>query len=82
MLDIVIGAVVGAIVSLVLAETYHRRASKETALELEKLSKLNVEITNTLESAMTIIAESAENTELIKQHAVVGTPDDPEYPYK
>ncbi|MGL0931707.1 hypothetical protein ACSTDZ_21950 [Vibrio vulnificus] len=82
MFDLVFGAVIGAIVSLVIAEVYHRRASKQTAKELEKLSNLNIEISNTLESAIAIISESAESTELIKQHAVAGTSDDPEYPYK
>jgi gas vesicle protein len=82
MFEIVIGAIIGAFVSLIIAELYHRRAGKETAKELEKLANLNVEITNTLNDAISIISESAENTELIKQHAVVGTSDDPEYPYK
>ncbi|EOB3921722.1 hypothetical protein ACIJC2_004645 [Vibrio parahaemolyticus] len=82
MLDIVIGAVIGAIVSLIIAETYHRRASKETARELEKLSALNKEISNALESAASVIAETAEDTEIIKRHAILGTPNDPDYPYK
>lgn len=82
MLDIIIGAIIGAIVSLIIAETYHRRASKETAKELEKLSNLNTEISSTLGNAIAVISETAETTELIKQHAVAGTPDDPDYPYK
>lgn len=82
MIEIVIGAVIGAVVSLIVAEIYHRRASRETSAEIEKLSALNAETRETLDHTLTIIAASAESTELIKRHAVMGTPDDPDYPYK
>ena len=82
MIEIVIGAVIGAFVSLIIAEIYHRRASKETSKEIEKLSALNSETRETLDEAIAIIAKSSESTELIRRHAVMGTTDDPEYPYK
>ncbi len=82
MIEIVIGAVIGAVVSLIIAEIYHRRASKETSRELDNLSALNVEISETLEHAVSIIGASAESTELVKRHVVAGTLDDPEFPYK
>ena len=82
MIEIIIGAVIGAIVSLIVAEIYHRRASKETSKELDKLSALNSEISEALDHAVSIIAVAAENTDVIKRHAVIGTPDDPEYLYK
>ncbi|MBU3823236.1 MAG: hypothetical protein H9917_00205 [Candidatus Oceanisphaera merdipullorum] len=82
MIEIIIGAVIGAIISLIVAELYHRRASKEMSGEIEKLAALNEESRDMLDYALSIISNSAESTELIKQHTVIGTPDDPEYPYK
>ena len=76
------GAVIGAVVSLIVAEIYHRRASKETSEEIGKLATLNTETREMLDHALMIIAASADSTELIKRHAVKGTPDDPDYPYK
>ena len=82
MIEIVIGSVIGAIVSLIIAELYHRRASKETSKEMDRLASLNSEIRETLDHATSVIEDSSETTETIKKHAVAGTSDDPEYPYK
>lgn len=82
MIEIIIGAVIGAIISLIVAELYHRRASKEMSEEIEKLAALNEGSRNMLGHALSIISTSAESTVLIKQHAVAGTSDDPEYPNK
>lgn len=82
MIELVIGSVIGAIVSLLVAELYHRRASKETAKEMDRLAKLNSEIRETLDHATSMIEVSSKSTETIKKHAIAGTPDDPEYPYK
>jgi len=82
LIEIVIGSVIGAIVSLIIAELYHRRASKETAKEMDRLASLNSEISETLDNATSLIESSSESTETIKKHAIAGTPDDPEYPYK
>ena len=82
MFEIVIGAVIGTVVSVAIAEIYHRKASKGTLKELDKLSSLNKQISSTLEDAITVIGHSAEDTKVIKKHAVLGTPDDPEFPYK
>ncbi|MGO5000495.1 hypothetical protein [Oceanisphaera sp. W20_SRM_FM3] len=82
MIEIIIGAVIGAIIYLIVAELYHRRASKEMSEEIERLAALNEESRHMLGHALSMISTSAESTELIKQHAVIDTPDDPEYPYK
>jgi gas vesicle protein len=82
MIELIIGSIVGAIVSLIIAEIYHRRASKETKSEIDRLSKLSEELRKALQNVQIILYSTSENTEIVKKHSVAGTPDDSNYPYK
>lgn len=82
MIEIIIGAVIGAVVSLAIAETYHRRSSRETKKELDRLAKLNDSISAELDEVSSLVGSVRESSELIQKHVVAGTSDDPEYPYK
>lgn len=44
MIELIFGAVIGGIVSLIVSEVYHRRAAKELNDETTKLKKVNAEI--------------------------------------
>jgi len=81
-IELIIGSIVGVIVSLTIAEVYHRRASKETKSEIDRLSKLSEELSETLQEVQTILYSSAETTKIVEKHVVAGTSDDPNYPYK
>jgi len=82
MIELVIGAALGALVSLAIAEVYHRRSSRDLnqliARLQEKSDKLGEMITN-LEGWHEL---HYDDLQTIRKHAVAGTPDDPEYPYK
>ena len=82
MLEIILGAVIGAISSVLIAEAYHRRASKETQAEINNLKNLGKELEEHLEEIKHSSFYTAEITEIVKEHISHGTPDDPEYPYK
>ena len=76
------GAVIGAIISIIIAELYHRRASRETQKEIDCLKKLSSELKESLEEVKETSFYTANVTDKVKEHIVRGTPDDPNYPYK
>ncbi len=82
MLELIIGSIIGAILSILIAEVYHRRASKETQSEIKKLKSLSEELKKSLEEIEQYSLYAAETAETIVKHVAFGTPDDPEYPYK
>jgi gas vesicle protein len=71
-IELIIGSMVGAIVSLIIAEIYHHRASKETKSEIDRLSKLSEELSDALQEVQTILHRSAETTKIVKKHVVAG----------
>jgi len=82
MLELIFGAILGTIGSLVITHIYYRRSSHE-------LEKQIVVLKNEIKSLQTITEELKDatsaistDTNVIRKHAVVGTLDDPEYPYK
>ncbi|SDX46224.1 hypothetical protein [Nitrosomonas oligotropha] len=82
MIELIIGAILGTIGSLVIAHFYYQKSSCELNKSIADL-KNEIEslkiITKSLNEASGLILE---DTELIRKHAVIGTTDDPEYPYK
>lgn len=44
MIELIIGSIIGALVSLTIAEIYHRRAGKELQMEIEKSREANSEL--------------------------------------
>lgn len=82
MLELISGAILGTIGSLLVAHIYYRISSRELDSSINNL-KNEIEtlksVTQELQSASSVILS---DTEIIRKHAVIGTPDDPEYPYK
>lgn len=82
MIEIIFGCILGAICSTLIAHFYYRKSSRDLSAEVLKLKG---EVDG-LKAVSQDITESLEivgaDTEKIKDHAIRGTPDDPEYPYK
>jgi hypothetical protein len=82
MIETIIGAIIGAAVTLIISELYYKRSSKDLnkqVVSLEsKVTRLDSLIHN-LEEWQKVHFDSLQT---IKKHAVAGTIDDPDYPYK
>ncbi len=82
MIELIVGAILGTIGSLVITYIFYRKASRDLDVSIVVL-KTEIEdlqsITKELQEAAFVISS---DTEIIRKHAVVGTSDDPEYPYK
>lgn len=82
MLELILGAILGTIGSLAIAHLYYRRSSRELEVSIESLnSELGTlrELTTELRGTVSLVAD---DTAMVRKHAVVGTADDPGYPYK
>jgi hypothetical protein len=82
MIELIVGAILGTIGSLVITHIYYRKSSHELEVSITVLkSEIEVlqSITKELQEGASVISS---DTEIIRRHAVAGTPDDPEYPYK
>jgi len=82
MIKIIMGAVIGALVSFAIAEVYHRRSRKGLQKEIDSLRDANQSLSESLEEINSAAQYSADLSEIIRKHAVAGTPDDPDFPYK
>ena len=82
MVELVIGAVIGAVVSLFIAEVYHRRSSKDLTQLISRLEDKNVKMGDMLDNLEEWQSQHFDDLQMIRKHAVVGTDDDPDYPYK
>lgn len=82
MLELIIGAVLGSIGSLVIAHFYYRKSSHDLEGSIVLL-KREIEylrnVTRELQDASHMISS---DTEIIRKRVVLGTLEDPEYPYK
>ena len=75
MLELIIGSVIGAIISLVIAEVYWRRSSYGLRKEVDRLHSIQEDIES-------VLMEVAGDVTLAKRHIGKGTHDDPDFPYK
>jgi gas vesicle protein len=82
MIELIIGAVIGTLVSIAIAEVYHRRSSKGLREEIDSLRDANKSLSESVEELNSAAQYSVELGEIIRKHAVAGTPDDPDFPYK
>lgn len=82
MIEIVIGAVIGTIVSLLIAEVYHRRSSRDMNELIAKLEKKNQKLGEMLTNLDEWQEQHFDDLQMIRKHSVAGTTDDPDYPYK
>lgn len=82
MLELAIGAVIGTIVSLLIAELYHRRSSRSLNALISALAEKNAELGKTLAELQEWQEQHFDDLQMIRKHAVAGTTDDPEWPYK
>ena len=82
MLELVVGAILGTIGSLVITHIYYRKSSRdleESIVVLKKEIEYLRSVTQELQDASSTISS---DTEIIRKHAVINTLDDPAYPYK
>ena len=82
MLEFILGAVLGTFGSLAITHIYYRRSSREleeSIVVLKSEIKSLQSITIELQDATSAISS---DTNVIRKHAVAGTSDDAEYPYK
>lgn len=82
MIELIIGAVIGAVVSIAIAEVYHRRSSKGLQKEINSLRNANQTLSQSIEELSSATQSSVELSAIIKKHVVAGTLDDPDFPYK
>ena len=82
MWDVVLGAVLGSLVSLVLAEVYYRRSSADLRQQVSELCELNEKLRESSEAVEGLLGTVGKDVALARKHAVIGTTDDPEFPYK
>jgi hypothetical protein len=82
MFELVFGALLGTVGSLIISHFYYRKSSQEMdalinslQLKIEELA----EIARVLEKSVSVVLDE---TGVIKKITVMGTPDDPNYPYK
>lgn len=82
MIGIIVGSIIGAIVTLFVAEIYFRRSTKDLNNQIENLNNKITELNDIVDNLESWQELHSENLHIIKKHAAVGTIDDPEYPYK
>ena len=82
MIELVIGAALGAVVSLLIAEAYHRRSSRDLNGLIGQLQEKNVKLGEMISDLEGWHELHYDDLQTIRKHSVAGTPDDPEYPYK
>jgi len=82
MIELVIGAALGALVSILIAEVYHRRSSRDFNTIIGRLQEKNEKLGKMIANLEGWHELHYEDLQTIRKHSVAGTPDDPEYPYK
>jgi uncharacterized protein YbgA (DUF1722 family) len=82
MVELIIGASIGAFVSLLIAEVYHRRSSNNLNQLIARLQEKNEKLGEMIADLEEWHKLHYDDLQIIRKHAVVGTPDNPEYPYK
>ncbi len=82
MIELVVGAAIGALVSLLIAEVYHRRSSRGLNDLIGRLQEKNEKLGEMISNLEGWHELHYDDLQTIRKHSVAGTPDDPEYPYK
>ncbi|MGA2300222.1 MAG: hypothetical protein ABSG77_05960 [Candidatus Acidiferrum sp.] len=82
MFEIILGAILGTLTSLIIAHVYYRRSTRDLEHEVDALRKELVNLKAMSQELQEAADSILESTEVTKKHVVVGTLDDPEYPYK
>ncbi len=78
----VVGAIIGAVVSWSIAHKYHKKASDEFQAQIDAITLLNKDLAKAVSEIIDVSEFTAEKAEIIMKHVAMGTPDDPDYPYK
>lgn len=78
----IVGALIGAVISWSIAHRYHKKASDELQIQIDAITRLNKELAKSVNKLIDVSNLTAEKAEMIEKHAVAGTSDDPNYPYK
>ena len=75
MFELFLGALLGTISSLIISHVYYRKSTQEMDVLINKLQ-------SELQVLSAITSSTEESVAVVKKIVVVGTPDDPEFPYK
>ena len=82
MFELLFGAIFGTISSLIISHIYFTKSSDEFERSIEML-KIEISELRAVSQNLAYSSEViANDTSMIGRHAVSGTIDDPEYPYK
>ena len=82
MFDIILGAILGTLTSLIIAHFYYRRSTQDLEREVDDLRKELANLKSTSQQLQETADSILASAELTKKHVIIGTPDDPKYPYK
>lgn len=82
MIETIIGAFIGAIITIVIAEIYHRRTSESTNRILIDFRQNNTELKSLIENLEEWQKVSTGLINDIHEESVKGTDKDPNFPYK
>lgn len=78
----VVGAIISAGISWFIAHKFHKRAGEELQGQINAITELNKSLAASVRELIEVSNFTAEKAEMIEKHAVAGTIDDPNYPYK
>ncbi len=82
MIELFIGAILGTVGSLAISHVYYKKSSCDLNMLILSL-KCEIEtLKNTSQEIEIASASIAADTRVIRQHSVIGTSDDSEFPYK
>ena len=82
MIELIVGAILGTIGSLVITHIYYKRSSRELDQSISVIKNEMVVLQAISREIQDAASEISSDTDVILKHAVVGTTDDPAYPYK
>lgn len=82
MSQLILGAILGATVSSIIAHFYYRRSSQDLQRQTDALRRKLANLESIIEELQEATGSIWESTEMVKKHVVAGTPDDSEWPYK
>lgn len=78
----VVGAIISAGISWIIAYKFYKKAGEELQGQIDSITELNQSLAASVRELAEISYFTAEKAEMIEKHAVIGTIDDPNYPYK
>lgn len=82
MAELILGSIIGAIVSISIAEIYHRRNSGDTQRKMKELAMMYDDLIYMIGRAKEEAENAGRKAEEAWEATVAGTPADPDFPFK